>query len=53
MGLDETQARGALRITVGHTTTEADIDAFLAALPEAVARAGRAGFADRTVDIRA
>ncbi|MCU1414630.1 MAG: cysteine desulfurase [Microbacteriaceae bacterium] len=49
MGLDETEARGALRITVGHTTTEADVDAFLAALPEAFARASRAGFADRRV----
>jgi cysteine desulfurase len=53
MGLDETQARGALRITVGHTTTEADVDAFLSALPEAFARASRAGFADRQVGIRA
>ncbi len=53
MGLDEAEARGALRITVGHTTTEADVDAFLAALPQAFDRASRAGFADRTVGIRA
>jgi cysteine desulfurase len=53
MGLDETEARGALRITVGHSTTEADVDAFLAALPGAFARATRAGFADREVGIRA
>lgn len=53
MGLDETEARGALRITVGHTTTEADVDALLAALPGAFARARRAGFADREVGIRA
>ena len=51
MGLSEADARGALRITVGHTTTEADIDAFLAALPETVARATRAGFSDRAVSI--
>ena len=51
MGLSDADARGALRITVGHTTTEADIDAFLAALPEAVARATRAGFSDRAVSI--
>lgn len=49
MGLSEDVARGALRITVGHTTTDADVDAFLAALPAAVARAQRAGFADRRV----
>jgi cysteine desulfurase len=49
MGLDESEARGALRITVGHTTTEAEVDAFLAALPGAFARASRAGFADREV----
>jgi len=53
MGLSATEARGALRITVGQTTTEADIDAFLAALPRAFARASRAGFADRAVGIHA
>jgi len=49
MGVDETDARGALRITVGHTTTDADVDAFLAALPEAHARAVSAGLAAREV----
>lgn len=49
MGLSEADARGALRITVGRTTTEADVDAFLAALPGAVDRARRAGYADRVV----
>jgi cysteine desulfurase len=48
MGLTDDEARGALRITVGHTSTVADVDALLAALPDAVARAGRAGYADRT-----
>jgi cysteine desulfurase len=47
MGLSDEEARGALRITVGHTTTVADVDAFLAALPGAVARAAQAGYADR------
>jgi cysteine desulfurase len=47
MGLSEDEARGALRMTVGHTSTDADVDALLAALPEAVARATRAGYADR------
>ena len=52
MGLSEPDARGALRITVGHTTTEADVDAFLAALPSAVERARRAGYSDREVSDR-
>ncbi len=42
MGLSEAQARGALRLTLGHTSTTADVDALLAALPAAVARARRA-----------
>src|SRR5690554_4108885 len=49
MGLSEAEALGALRFTLGHTSTEADVDALLAALPAAVERASRAGFADRTV----
>jgi len=49
MGLGEQEARGALRITVGHTTTEADVAAFLSALPEAYARASKAGLASRAV----
>lgn len=48
MGLSEQDARGALRITLGHTSTQDDVDAFLAALPDAVARAGAAGMAART-----
>jgi len=42
MGMSEQKARGALRLTLGHTSTEADVDAFLAALPAAVERAQRA-----------
>jgi cysteine desulfurase len=53
MGLTESEARGALRITVGHTTTTDGVDALLAALPDAVARASRAGFADRQVRLSA
>jgi cysteine desulfurase len=53
MGLTENEARGALRVTVGQTTTPDDVDAFLAALPGAVARASRAGFADRQVRLGA
>ena len=45
MGLSETDARGALRFTLGHATTEAEVDALLEALPAAVERARRAGMA--------
>ena len=47
MGLSEPDARGALRFTLGHDTTEADVDALVAALPGAVERASRAGLAER------
>ncbi|MEJ1231168.1 MAG: cysteine desulfurase family protein [Galbitalea sp.] len=49
MGLSEPDARGALRITLGEGTTEAEVDAFVAALPAAVERASAAGLADRVV----
>ena len=42
MGVPEQRARGALRVTLGHTSTDADVDAFLAALPAALERARRA-----------
>lgn len=42
MGIAEQDARGALRLTLGHTSTDADVDAFLTALPAAVERARRA-----------
>ena len=41
MGRSEEEALGVLRISLGHETTIADIDAFLAALPAAI-RAGAA-----------
>ncbi|GAA2025227.1 cysteine desulfurase family protein [Agromyces tropicus] len=47
MGRSEAEARGALRITLGHTSTDADVDAFLAALPSAYERAALAGMAGR------
>ncbi|QOD44983.1 cysteine desulfurase family protein [Clavibacter zhangzhiyongii] len=47
MGVPDGEARGALRFTLGRTTTDADVDALLAALPDAVARASRAGLAGR------
>ncbi|MDX2375548.1 cysteine desulfurase [Microbacterium sp. LRZ72] len=49
MGADEQLARGALRFTLGRTTTEADIDAVLHALPAAYERARRAGLSSRRV----
>ena len=42
MGLTEEQARGALRLTLGHTSTAQDIEAVLTALPAAIERAQRA-----------
>ena len=42
MGYAESEARGALRLSLGHTSTDADVDAFLAALPGVVERARRA-----------
>lgn len=42
MGLTPHEARGALRLTLGHTSTQADVDAVLAALPAALERARRA-----------
>jgi cysteine desulfurase len=48
MGMPEHQARGALRLTLGHTSTNADVDAFLAALPAALERAQRAQVATST-----
>lgn len=43
LGVDEATARGSLRFSLGRTSTSADVDAVLAALPAAVERAGRAG----------
>jgi cysteine desulfurase len=39
MGHDEDRARGSLRFSLGHTSTPADVDALLDALPAAVERA--------------
>jgi cysteine desulfurase len=43
MGADEERARGSLRFSLGHTSTGADVDALLDALPGVVERARRAG----------
>ncbi len=47
MGVPERELRGSLRLTLGHTTTRADVDAVLAVLPGAFARARGAGLASR------
>ncbi|MFM7062394.1 MAG: cysteine desulfurase family protein [Actinomycetes bacterium] len=43
MGSTTAQARSSLRFSLGESTTEADVDAVIAALPGAVERARRAG----------
>lgn len=45
MGLPEPEARGALRFTLGDSTTVEELDALIAALPAVVSRARSAGLA--------
>lgn len=45
MGADPVNARGSLRFSLGHTSTDADVDAVLAVLPAAVDRARQAALA--------
>ncbi|WP_426298664.1 cysteine desulfurase family protein [Arthrobacter sp. R-11] len=52
MGLDEDTARGAQRFSLGHTSSEADVDALLKALPDAYARAKQAGMAGHESSIQ-
>ncbi|WP_370584151.1 cysteine desulfurase family protein [Ornithinimicrobium cryptoxanthini] len=47
MGVDEPEARGSLRLTLGRTSSDADVDALLEALPGAIDRARRARGATR------
>ena len=42
MGADDDRSRSSLRFTLGHTSTQDDVDALLTALPAAVERARRA-----------
>ena len=42
MGADEARSRGSLRFSLGHTSTQDDVDALGAAIGEAVQRARRA-----------
>jgi cysteine desulfurase len=48
MGADDDRARASLRFTLGHTSTPADVDELVAALPAAVERARRAGMIKST-----
>jgi cysteine desulfurase len=43
MGIDPLTARSSLRFSLGHTSTERDVDVLLDVLPAVVARARRAG----------
>src|SRR6185312_1860677 len=52
MGYSEEAARGAQRFTLGHTTTVADVQTLVAALPEAHQRARQAGMAARQSSIQ-
>ena len=52
MGLDEETARGAQRFSLGHASTEADVEALLRALPEAYSRARQAGMAGHESSIQ-
>jgi cysteine desulfurase len=45
MGADAASARGSLRLSLGHTSVEAGVDAALRVLPAAVARARQAALA--------
>jgi len=49
MGADAARARGSLRLSLGHTSTDADVDAVLRVLPAAVARARQAALASASV----
>ncbi|MFD4366455.1 cysteine desulfurase family protein [Rhodococcus sp. NPDC058521] len=45
IGTDPVTARGSLRFSMGHTSTNEDVDALIAALPQVVERARAAGLA--------
>jgi cysteine desulfurase len=47
LGADADEAMGTMRITLGHNSTEADIDAFLEAFPKAYEGAKKAGLTRR------
>lgn len=52
MGLSEAEARGAQRFSLGHTSTPEDVDALVAALPDAYERALKAGMSGHASSIQ-
>nr|WP_239537218.1 cysteine desulfurase family protein [Arthrobacter roseus] len=52
MGLTESEARGAQRFSLGHTSTSSDVDALVAVLPGAYASARKAGMAGHVSTIQ-
>lgn len=52
MGMDPVVARGSLRFSFGHTSSDADVDRVLEALPSVLDRARAAGFASAGVSER-
>ena len=48
MGCDDEQARGSLRFSLGHTSTDADVDALLEAIGPVTERARAAGHTSRS-----
>ncbi len=52
MGADPDRARGSLRLSLGHTSTDADVDAALRVLPVAVSRARQAALASSPAVLR-
>lgn len=52
MGLSETEARGAQRFSLGHTSTPADVETLVSVLPEAYARARKAGMSGHASSIQ-
>ncbi|WP_434613602.1 cysteine desulfurase family protein [Arthrobacter sp. A5] len=52
MGLSEGTARGAQRFSLGHTSGPVDVEKFIAALPDAYARAKQAGMASHMSNIQ-
>lgn len=52
MGQEAGEARGSLRMSLGHTSTDADVDAVLAVLPAVVGRARQAALAGAGTAVR-
>jgi cysteine desulfurase len=48
MGIDQVRAKSSLRFSLGSTSTTEDVNELVAALPEAVSRARRAGMVSET-----